>query len=65
MEQLQLAFVPEPGHCDHEVSTASMNDNGTSVKSLCNVSGAEIWTNCRSWGRCTFLGDVFGREVAL
>lgn len=39
--------------CEHELTTVAMNDNGTNVKSLCDLTGTEIWTNCRSWGRCT------------
>lgn len=35
-----------------------MSDTGENVKSLCDVTGTEVWTNCRKWGRCTLAGDA-------
>lgn len=62
MEQLQIEYIPVPGYCDHERAVVSTNDRGGNLKSLCSITGSEIWTNCREWGRCTFRGDVFGEE---
>ena len=42
--------------CPHEITTVDMSNNGTNVKSLCDVTGSQIWTNCRKLDRCT-LGD--------
>lgn len=39
-----------PGDCEHEVSTVRF---GRQVKSLCDLRGSEIWTNCRHHGYCT------------
>lgn len=46
------------GTCPHELKTVNMSDTGENVKSLCDVTGTEIWTNCRKWGRCTLAGDA-------
>lgn len=43
--------------CPHELMTVNMSDKGD-IKSLCNVTGTEIWTNCRKWGSCTLAGDA-------
>ena len=42
--------------CSHELKTVDMNEDGTNTKSLCDLTGSEIWTNCRSWGTCTLGG---------
>ena len=52
--------VPMPGACQYEQATVQTSDLGNSIKSLCTIRGTEIWTNCRTWGRCTMRGDVFG-----
>lgn len=44
--------------CPHELQTVNMSDKGENIKSLCNVTGTEIWTNCRKWGSCTLAGDA-------
>ena len=44
--------------CPHELQKVNMSDTGENVKSLCNLTGAEIWTNCRKWGRCTMTDDA-------
>lgn len=46
------------GTCPHELQTVNMSDTCENVKSLCDVTGTEIWTNCRKWGRCTLAGDA-------
>lgn len=43
----------QPGDCPHEVKTLVM---GKQVKSLCDLRGHEIWTNCRYHERCTLNG---------
>lgn len=61
MEQLAIpGLLSSDDRCEHELRAVPMNDGGTNVKSLCDVTGAEVWTNCREWGRCTLVGDVFG-----
>ena len=51
-EQMEIALTLF-GICPHELKNVNMSDTGQNVKSLCNVSGSEIWTNCREAGWCT------------
>ena len=53
----QLAIAPTIlGACPHEVETVRISERGT--KSLCDVMGREVWTNCREWGSCCLKGEV-------
>ena len=51
----QMTIAPSAfGACPHEIATAQMSERST--KSLCDVLGKEMWTNCREWGVCTLVG---------
>ena len=53
-----LAIAPSiMGACPHEVTTVQMSERG--IKSLCNIMGRDVWTNCREWGSCCLKGEVF------